>query len=165
MPRNANKAKKPASAANASNLLESSGLAAAGFIGFDSFSNQLDANQPSKAQLGVSVFYSGSDNELSTIFKNVSKKDTITKIKALEQLEAVLQQKSSKEIRACLSHWFYVYGLLNMENNKRIRELTAKVLFVFVEKTPKALRRNIGALLGHWFCSCFDSEKEVAHIR
>lgn len=168
------KKSKPQKKAGASSSAAAGLLQGSGFVGFDAFaaptstphqppttSSQLPT--PFSAGLSPSAFYTGGDSDFASAFKIVLKKDSTTKAKGLQALEALLTSRAAgAEIRACLSHWMHLYGDLSRSNSRAVRDHTAAVLAVFVAKVPKALRRNQAHILPQWLLAAFDPDGDIS---
>ena len=168
------KAKPPhkrgaASASSAASLLQG------GFVGFDAFAvpaasdigNEGTTRQAARARatpgVAPSAFYTGSNSELAAVFKIVAKKDKTTKAKGLQSLIHLLStQLSAAEIRQCLPHWLYLHPELQGNNDRLVREYTAAVVAVLVDKVPKAMRKNKSYILPVWIQAAFDPDVEVS---
>ena len=70
----------------------------------------------------VAPVYSGEDSDLNVSFKRLTKKDSVTKLKALSELRELLPSRSKELVAGCLPYWSYIYPKLCMENDPRVRE-------------------------------------------
>jgi hypothetical protein len=66
--------------------------------------------------------YSGEDSELNVSFRRLSKKEVITKLKALAELRELLPSRTKEIVQGCLPYWAYIYPKLCIENDSRVRE-------------------------------------------
>ncbi|CAG8707712.1 28909_t:CDS:10, partial [Gigaspora margarita] len=106
------------------------------------------------------------DPTLVLIFKRLSKRDTTTKLKALEELEAYLRGKEDNEIDPVnlTSVWAKFFVKLAIEVDRRIRYTTYSCHLLIVSKVKKRLASNLKEIIGVWIISLFDQYKDVARI-
>ncbi|CAG8781723.1 2815_t:CDS:2, partial [Racocetra fulgida] len=99
------------------------------------------------------------DPALVLIFKRLSKRDTTTKLKALEELEAYLRGKEDNETDLGK---FFVKLAIDVE--RRIRYATYTCHLLIVSKVKKRLASSLKEIIGVWIISLFDQYKDVARV-
>jgi hypothetical protein len=166
------KGEKVASAAGAAAML---GANAGGFIGFSSFAAPAPAAaattspRPNQTQ-SLIPYYNGPDSDLELTLKKVSKKDVITKMKALHEFRALIESRQPKVIRGALPHWTYLFGQLTMHNDRRVRELANITQLDLCKKIPKAVQlKKYGGMAGQlkkqfgaWWVAISDPHRPAA---
>ncbi|CAG8678765.1 13067_t:CDS:10, partial [Cetraspora pellucida] len=106
------------------------------------------------------------DPTLVLIFKRLSKRDTTTKMKALEELEAYLRGKEENEIDLVniTGVWSKFFVKLAIEVDRRIRYTTYTCHLLIVSKVKKRLASSLKEIIGVWIISLFDQYKDVARM-
>ncbi len=71
--------------------------------------------------LTLTPFYEGDDAELKVTLKKLSKKDSLTKLKALSEIEIMFNERDVETLKEAASHWYEyslciacVYGVSSM---------------------------------------------------
>ncbi|KAI9205309.1 uncharacterized protein BJ171DRAFT_501745 [Polychytrium aggregatum] len=125
----------------------------------------------SPAGLGMSSFgqpasdeFLNLDPDLKVILKKLSKKDSVTKVKALEELAGYLSAADAESLQPLLSTWPKLYGRLAIDVDRRVRELINSSHLVLVEKLKKQIAPSLKDLIGAWLGCQFDSHREVARL-
>src|SRR4051794_15155114 len=102
-----------------------------GAIGFDAFRSPDEFTSP---------IYSGSEEALRAPFKALlTKKDSITRVKAINDLEEAFKSLDVEQCREGLAHWAFLYERCQKDNDRRVRMGAARVMVVLVAKIPKAM--------------------------
>jgi hypothetical protein len=168
------RAKKGDKAASAAGMAALLGANAGGFVGFSSFAAAPPASSGSsprpKEKGSMIPYYDGSDSDLELTLKKISKKDVITKIKALQEFRALIESREQKVLRAALPHWTYLFCQLTMHNDRRVRELTITAHLDLCKKIPKAFQlKKHGGLpgqlkkqIGSWWLAISDPYRPAA---
>ncbi|KAL8999416.1 MAG: hypothetical protein Q9169_001730 [Polycauliona sp. 2 TL-2023] len=97
-------------------------------------------------------------------FKNLQKKDSITKAKALEDL---LRYFSSGETNegvedAVLEAWIKVYPRTSIDTARRVRQLAHQLQGVIARISGKRFLRCMPDVVGAWLSGLFDGDKMVS---
>ncbi|EOO00110.1 putative c3hc4 type (ring finger) zinc finger containing protein [Phaeoacremonium minimum UCRPA7] len=92
-------------------------------------------------------FSSISDANVVVSFKNLLKKDSTTKAKALEDLVAYTQAHPYEQ---------------NGDNSRRVRELSHNLQLELVKSARKRMERRIPRIVGSWLAGTFDKDRVVA---
>ncbi|KAI5464974.1 hypothetical protein BGZ63DRAFT_350234 [Mariannaea sp. PMI_226] len=111
-------------------------------------------------------FTSVSDPNVVVSLKNVLKKDSTTKGKALEELLAYVQahpyDKDGGVEEAILEVWVQVYPRTSIDNSRRVRELSHNVQFELMKSARRRFERHIPNIVGAWLAGPFDRDRVVA---
>jgi hypothetical protein len=151
------------------------GAAAGGeFLGFGAFATPSPADDVSsstataQAALRWSPVYTGSDSQLSILFKKIGqKRDGSTKAKALIELQTFFEDdtKSKKEQATALSHLLFIYhAKLNYDDYSSVRSVSLLVIEAARKRLPKAwqtLMDQQKELWGMIWCAKADPAAEV----
>jgi len=139
---------------------------------FRSFGGGGDAGLSSTSSASATPFYTGGDPDLQVICKRLSKKDGVTKHKALLELAQLVQARgtagssSSSVVEGLVPFWLYVYPrLVLLEDDRRVREAVfSTALPQLFSADRKAMVGVLGRhLLGPWWAAMSDPQKEVAN--
>ncbi|KAK3318725.1 hypothetical protein B0H66DRAFT_640071 [Apodospora peruviana] len=98
-------------------------------------------------------------------FKNLLKKDSTTKSKALEEIVVYVETLPSKDGRvedSVLDAWADLYPRVSIDNSRRVRELSHIVLRELFKSARKSLVKRLPRLIGAWFGGTCDKEKVVS---
>jgi hypothetical protein len=127
--------------------------------------------------LNLQPVYTGQDSELLVISKKLTKKDSVTKQKALYELASLLggdsEEKDFATIAGFLPFFVFVYQRLLLDNDRSIRELVnislVRLMESLVRFEPKAFNYLVQALspymklmVGYLWNATADPCKEVA---
>ncbi|POS74868.1 hypothetical protein DHEL01_v206744 [Diaporthe helianthi] len=134
--------------------------------GFGGFSSQSTS--------GGSLSYLSEDPDLSSLsdpnivisFKNLLKKDSTTKSKALADLiqhtQAHPYEADGGVEEAVLEAWVRLYPRMSIDNDRRVRELSHTLQFELLKSARKRMERNLPKVAGSWLAGTYDKDKAVA---
>ena len=129
-------------------------------------------------------FYTGEDADLKVVCKRLSKKDGVTKHKALLELAQLVKTRSASSslspssalssspstssslVEGLVPFWLYVYPrLVVLEDDRRVREAVfSTALPQLFASDRKAMVGVLGRhLMGPWWAAMSDPQKEVAN--
>ncbi|KAI9028280.1 hypothetical protein CLU79DRAFT_832688 [Phycomyces nitens] len=153
---------KPASSSRAAELSGSTSLSFDNLGGFAQFAN---AGSPSAStntlRPNTPTTEDHLDPGLSVILKKVIKRDMVTKLKALEELEAYLKAHQ-ESIPAILATWVTMYGKLTVEVDRRVRLAANSVHALVTSHAGKKLAPHLKDFVGPWMMTQFDQSRDVA---
>ncbi|KAJ1514131.1 hypothetical protein HMI54_006487 [Coelomomyces lativittatus] len=165
---------RPASSSQAQRTITDSGLSQQ-FPGLADFSILLnkaietspsnDESSPPSSLSNLSLMsHSNSlSPELILIFKKLSKKDTQTKLKALDELHTKLKEKNEYCLELVL-HWPTFFNRLGIDYDKRIRLCTFTIHALFVSVIGKKLKLILKSIITTWMLGLYDPDVEnIAH--
>ncbi|KAK3324525.1 hypothetical protein B0T19DRAFT_358305 [Cercophora scortea] len=99
-------------------------------------------------------------------FKNLTKKDSITKSKALEEIVSYVQNRSdgkNGEIEEpILEAWAQLYAQASIDNSRRVRELSHILLIELLKAAKQRMAKRIPAMVGPWLAGTFDRDRAVS---
>lgn len=112
------------------------------------------------------TFSSISDPNVVVSFKNVLKKDSTTKGKALEELLSYAQahphEKDGGVEEAILDVWVQLYPRTSIDNSRRVRELSHNLQFELMKSARKRMERHIPTIVGAWLAGLYDRDRVVS---
>ncbi|EED21464.1 RING zinc finger protein, putative [Talaromyces stipitatus ATCC 10500] len=106
-----------------------------------------------------------SDPNLVVAFKNLTKKDDITKTKALEDIkDAVLKlgNRSDELEEGFLEAWTKVYPRNSIENARRVRQLAHTIQGLIASLAGKRVARHLPKVVGAWLAGLYDNDRHVS---
>ena len=98
-------------------------------------------------------------------FKNLLKKDSTTKTKALEELLAYVQSLNPDDggvEDAILEAWVQVYPRLSIDNSRRARELSHTFQLELMKSGRKRMEKRIPLVVGTWLAGLYDKDRAVS---
>ncbi|KAK5191026.1 hypothetical protein LTR92_009238 [Exophiala xenobiotica] len=104
------------------------------------------------------------DPHLVVALRNLSKKDSVTKAKALEELqEYVSSTASTPAIDAgLLEAWVSLYPRTSVDNARRVRLLAHTLQGSLTVLSGKRIAPSLPKVIGPWLSGVYDSDKAVA---
>eukprot|EP00466_Bigelowiella_natans_P015511 jgi/Bigna1/84727/fgenesh1_pg.248_\ len=93
------------------------------FGGFGALASSSSSSSPVPSPQYAVGFETGEvqDTEVAFCLRKLSKRDPVTKLKALQELEKVFKGKTSKELKEVVAGWSYSFNLASLENDKKVR--------------------------------------------
>lgn len=149
------------STSDAAELLHAtSGLTNAPFIGFGQFAAD-DDEQSSASSMNLHP-------DLAVILRNLNKRDAVTKVKALEELQAFLFDMGSiasiHDHIQLLPYWSKLFTRLGIDVDRRVRVLTIQIHAKLLKSVHKKCSPHIADFIATWVLCMFDANKEVRQI-
>ncbi|VDI80484.1 Hypothetical predicted protein, partial [Mytilus galloprovincialis] len=140
---------RPSSSSQAAQLLVTTGTAATGFIGFSGSPGYVPASQ----------VFDDIDNTLDADFRLVlrklTKKDSTTKVKALQEFSVLCEEKDIEHLKAVLPFWPRIYNKVALDIDHKVRECTQQSMNTLVLRVRKNLAPYLKSLMGSWLlCQC-----------
>ena len=105
------------------------------------------------------------DPAIVVAFKNLQKKDSTTKSKALEELEAFVlsaQDGSNGVEDAVLETWSSLYPRTSIDTSRRVRQLAHVVQGHLAAACGRRVAKHMPAVAGAWLSGTFDNDRAVA---
>ncbi|CAG8538344.1 3601_t:CDS:10 [Diversispora eburnea] len=155
---------QPASSSRAAEIIAASGTqiqtgSFAQLLGESPFSTLNSASTDIVDNTGGSNL----DSELVLILKRLSKRDPITKLKALEDLETYLKNKDEDNYLVNVTgNWAKFFVKLAIDVDRRIRFSTFSCHLLIVSKIKKKIAPYLKEIIGIWIISLFDQSKDAA---
>ncbi|KAI8085215.1 uncharacterized protein BX664DRAFT_338835 [Halteromyces radiatus] len=103
------------------------------------------------------------DPELSVILKKINKRDSITKLKALEELNTYLNEHISV-IQSIVSTWVSIYNKVALDVDRRVRLAGNQIHQLVTLQAKKKLAPYLKDFIGVWMLNMYDQSKDVAKL-
>ncbi|KAH3724799.1 E3 ubiquitin-protein ligase listerin-like [Dreissena polymorpha] len=147
---------KPSSSSQAAELLSSAGTAPTGFIGFGQGPKYVPVSS-SLDDMDISL-----DSDFRLVLRKLTKRDTTTKIRALQELGQLCTEKSEEDLKAVLPFWPRMFNKLALDIDYRVREATQQAMSTLVSRVRRNLAPYLRNLMGAWLLSQCDTYPTVA---
>ncbi|OAA58694.1 Zinc finger, RING/FYVE/PHD-type [Cordyceps fumosorosea ARSEF 2679] len=106
------------------------------------------------------------DPNIVVSLKNVLKKDSTTKTKALDDLLAYVQaqphDKDGGVEDAILDIWTQLYPRASIDNARRVREQSHHLQLELMKSARKRMERHIPKIVGAWLAGLYDRDRAVS---
>ncbi|KAF9922671.1 hypothetical protein FBU30_007218 [Linnemannia zychae] len=129
------------------------------------------AGSPAFGGLDTDVVNVISNGELSMIIKRLmSKRDTTTKVRALEDLEKWIRaqpeddESGSIACQEAIGPWIKLYIKLTTDVDRRVRLMTNNVHLLLVKRVKKKLAPYLKEVIAAWIGTFFDPTRDVARV-
>ncbi|OAA76610.1 Zinc finger, RING/FYVE/PHD-type [Akanthomyces lecanii RCEF 1005] len=133
--------------------------------GFGGFGGQFSSSSLSYLAEPPS-FAAVTDPNVVVSLKNVLKKDSTTKTKALDELLAYVQanphDKHGGVEDALLDVWTQLYPRASIDNARRVREQSHHLQLELMKSARKRMERHIPKVVGAWLAGLYDRDRAVA---
>ncbi|KAJ8315834.1 hypothetical protein KUTeg_007984 [Tegillarca granosa] len=143
---------RPSSSSHAAQLLSASGSASTGFIGFGNLSAGPGYVPASQA---LDDMDSSLDSDFRMTLRKLTKRDSTTKIKALQEFSTLCKEKSDDNLKAVLPFWPRIYNKMCLDLDHRVRETAQQAMNTLVGKVGKSIAPFLKSMMGSWLlCQC-----------
>ncbi|KAF9297274.1 hypothetical protein BGZ88_010562 [Linnemannia elongata] len=130
------------------------------------------SGSPAFGGLDTDVVSVISNGELSMIIKRLmSKRDTTTKVRALEDLEKWVRAQpeddetgSSAACQEAIGPWIKLYIKLTTDVDRRVRLMTNNAHLLLVKRVKKKLAPYLKEVIAAWIGTFFDPTRDVARV-
>lgn len=102
-----------------------------------------------------------SDPNVVVSLRNLSKKDSTTKSKALEELQDHVSSSPAIE-PGLLDAWVSLYPRTSIDNSRRVRQLAHALQGALTVSSGKRIAPHLPRVIGSWLSGAYDSDKAVA---
>lgn len=144
---------------------QASSARAANTTGFGAFGSASPAFGASSSQLS----YVSEPPDLSAIsdpnvvvyLRNLSKRDSTTKAKALEDIQAYVTSLDSPVEEGLLEAWVKMYPRTSIDNAKAVRQNAHLLHGHFAVSAGKRIAKHMSKSVSAWLCGLYDSDRSV----
>eukprot|EP00753_Platysulcus_tardus_P007822 PLAT15500.2.p1 GENE.PLAT15500.2~~PLAT15500.2.p1 ORF type:complete len:1411 (+),score=685.88 PLAT15500.2:39-4235(+) len=102
------------------------------------------------------------DAEVSVTLKRLWKKDAVTRLKGMTELQELLRSRSVEEMKAILPAWARAYTRLPLDNSRRVRQAGQEVHAVIVEAVGADLVSVLPDIILPWLLLQHDPTRDVS---
>ncbi|KAK7076596.1 listerin E3 ubiquitin protein ligase 1, partial [Halocaridina rubra] len=149
--------KKPSSSGRTAELLGG----ATGFVGFSALQ---DLGYVPAASQGTTANDSTISAEFRVTLRKMTKKDSTTKIKALQEFETLCGSEEAESIKSALPFWPRIYGKLSVDVERRVREAAQSANKAIVAQVGKQLAPHLRVIMPTWVLAMVDPHAPAALI-
>ncbi|KAF2195646.1 hypothetical protein K469DRAFT_616389 [Zopfia rhizophila CBS 207.26] len=103
-----------------------------------------------------------SDPNVVVYFRNLSKKDSTTKAKALEELQSYISSLKVAVEESVLEAWISMYPRTSIDNSKSVRQSAHTLQGQMALSAGKRIAKYMPKAVGAWLCGLYDSDRSVA---
>ncbi|XP_032432483.1 E3 ubiquitin-protein ligase listerin [Xiphophorus hellerii] len=151
---------RPSSSGRAAEVLAREGGAIPGFVGFDTTVTSELSYVP--AVHGAEEIDNLVDADFRLVLRKLSKRDVVTRLKAVQDFGAMCQERDAEEVKGVLPYWPRIYCKISVDPDRRIREATQQAFEQLVLKVRRSLAPFLKSLMGHWILSQCDTYTPAA---
>jgi len=116
----------------------------------------------SSSSASMAPIYNGNDSELAMVSAKLSKKDPITKVKALRDIACLLRTRDEKVLSEFLPFFVRIYSKLSFDDSHAVRELLSDVIESVCSVQKQLLSPHMKRLIGRWWMLVGDPVSEVS---
>lgn len=151
---------RPSSSGRAAEVLTREGGVIPGFVGFGSAVTSELSYVP--AVHGAEDIDSLVDADFRLVLRKLSKRDGVTRLKAVQDFGSMCQERDAEEVKGVLPYWPRIYCKISVDHDRRIREATQQAFEQLVLKVRRSLAPFLKSLMGHWILSQCDTYTPAA---
>ncbi|TKS82943.1 E3 ubiquitin-protein ligase listerin [Collichthys lucidus] len=151
---------RPSSSGRAAEVLTREGGVIPGFVGFDTTVTSELSYVP--AVHGAEEIDSLVDADFRLVLRKLSKRDVVTRLKAVQDFGSMCQERDAEEVKGVLPYWPRIYCKISVDHDRRIREATQQAFEQLVLKVRRSLAPFLKSLMGHWILSQCDTYTPAA---
>lgn len=106
-----------------------------------------------------------SSSEFQLAFKKLNKRDSVTKLKGLQELKTLFEDIAGKgeDVDAVIQAWVYSFLRLAADDDPKVRVALCNTFAGLVQAVKKKLAAQLKRIMGTWLCLQFDQSNEVAN--
>lgn len=104
------------------------------------------------------------DTNYQLVFRKMTKKDPITKVKALQEFAELILKTDATAVKAILPFWPRLYNNLSTDVEHRVREAAQQAQAAVVSQAGKSIAPYLKQLASTWITSQYDTYAPAASI-
>ncbi|KAL4608591.1 E3 ubiquitin-protein ligase listerin isoform X2 [Arapaima gigas] len=151
---------RPSSSGRAAELLARDTGVLPGFVGFGSSTSHDLGYVP--ALHGSDDFDSLVDADFRLVLRKLSKRDTVTKLKAVQEFGAMCQEREAEVVKGVLPYWPRIYCRISVDHDRRVREAMQQAFEQLILKVKRNLAPYLKSIMGHWLIGQCDTYPPAA---
>lgn len=101
------------------------------------------------------------DANFNLVFRKLGKRDPITKLKALEEMRALIENRTADELTMLLPALVHCYERLAMDNDRHVREMLYSCLQPLISRVGKPITPFLRRIIPHWWLHANDPSSLV----
>ncbi|EOA98713.1 Zinc finger protein 294, partial [Anas platyrhynchos] len=150
---------QPSSSGRAAELLAKERGTVPGFIGFGT--SQSDLGYVPAVQ-GAEEIDSLVDADFRMVLRKLSKRDVITKLKAMQEFGTMCKEREAEVVKGVLPYWPRIYCKISLDHDRRVREATQQSFEQLILKVKKHLAPYLKSIMGYWLIAQCDTYSPAA---
>ncbi|KAL8190612.1 UNVERIFIED_CONTAM: listerin E3 ubiquitin protein ligase 1 [Gekko kuhli] len=150
---------RPSSSGRAAELLAKERGTVSGFIGFSTSPGDLGYVP---AVQGAEEIDSLVDADFRMVLRKLSKRDVITKLKAMQEFGTMCKERETETVKGVLPYWSRIYCKISIDHDRRVREATQQAFEQLILKVKKNLAPHLKSLMGYWLIAQCDTYSPAA---
>ncbi|KAF4800729.1 hypothetical protein TURU_041137 [Turdus rufiventris] len=150
---------RPSSSGRAAELLAKERGTVPGFIGFGT--SQSDLGYVPAIQ-GAEEIDSLVDADFRMVLRKLSKRDVITKLKAMQEFGMMCKEREAEVVKGVLPYWPRIYCKISLDHDRRVREATQQSFEQLILKVKKHLAPYLKSIMGYWLIAQCDTYSPAA---
>jgi hypothetical protein len=107
--------------------------------------------------------YACLDPALRLVLKKISKRDSVTKQKAIDELNSLLTGNKDF-IQQIIPSWESLFNKLALDVDRKVREATLNCHSRIVQSSSKQIAPILKKIIGTWIICRFDQSKEIINL-
>ncbi|KAK3550418.1 hypothetical protein QTP86_025164 [Hemibagrus guttatus] len=151
---------RPSSSGRAAELLARENGVVPGFVGFGISTSKEPGYVP--AVHGAEEIDNLVDADFRLVLRKLSKRDTVTKLKAVQEFGAMCQERDSDTVAGVLPYWPRIYCKISVDHDRRLREATQQAFEQLILKVKRNLAPYLKGIMGHWLIAQCDTYSPAA---
>ncbi|XP_059400765.1 E3 ubiquitin-protein ligase listerin-like [Carassius carassius] len=151
---------RPSSSGRAADLLARESGVVPGFDGFGVSTSSDPGYVP--AVQGAEEIDNQVDPDFRMVLRKLSKRDAVTKLKAVQEFGAMCQERQPDVVKGVLPYWPRIYCRISVDHDRRVREATQQAFEQLVLKVKRNLAPYLKSIMGHWLISQCDTYSPAA---
>uniref|UniRef100_A0A8B9HFL6 E3 ubiquitin-protein ligase listerin n=1 Tax=Astyanax mexicanus TaxID=7994 RepID=A0A8B9HFL6_ASTMX len=151
---------EPSSSGRAAELLARESGVVPGFVGFGISTSNEPGYVP--AIHGAEEIDNMVDADFRLVLRKLSKRDAVTKLKAVQEFGAMCQERESDVVKGVLPYWPRIYCKISVDHDRRVREATQQAFEQLILKVKRNLAPYLKGIMGHWLIAQCDTYSPAA---
>ncbi|KAJ8342541.1 hypothetical protein SKAU_G00324690 [Synaphobranchus kaupii] len=151
---------RPSSSGRAAELLARERGAVPGFVGFGTSASNDLGYVP--AVYGAEEIDNLVDADFRMVLRKLSKRDTVTKLKAVQEFGSMCQEREPEIVKGVLPYWPRIYCKISVDHDRRVREATQQSFQQLILKVKRNLAPYLKSIMGYWLIAQCDTYSPAA---
>ncbi|XP_051540876.1 E3 ubiquitin-protein ligase listerin isoform X2 [Myxocyprinus asiaticus] len=151
---------RPSSSGRAADLLARESGVVPGFVGFGVSTSSDPGYVP--AVQGAEEIDNLVDADFRLVLRKLSKRDAVTKLKAVQEFGVMCQERQSDVVKGVLPYWPRIYCRISVDHDRRVREATQQAFEQLILKVKRNLAPYLKSIMGHWLIAQCDTYSPAA---
>ncbi|XP_076876676.1 E3 ubiquitin-protein ligase listerin [Brachyhypopomus gauderio] len=151
---------RPSNSGRAADVLARERGGVPGFVGFG-ISSPNDAGYV-PAVHGAEEIDNLVDADFRLVLRKLSKRDAVTKLKAVQEFGAMCEERDPDIVRGVLPYWPRIYCKISVDHDRRVREAAQQAFEQLIVKVKRSLAPYLKGIMAHWLLAQCDTHSPAA---